>query len=165
MPRWNFLKLFRICSTLMTYKSYDHRCLSSGILTSRKHSRTTSLGSIPSIADLVGFPHCVLLGLRASNIWKSWSFPALMYYDTLRVLWPHETFLKTDRIAFFPHPLFLWLTSITDLLTDRQGQCCSITCKVLYKCGVLGGAPMCSLCKAESLHSRQCPCLLPAEFQ
>jgi len=37
---------------------------------------------------------------RVHNIWKLWSFPTLTYYDTLRVLWPHENFLKINHIAF-----------------------------------------------------------------
>lgn len=87
------------------------------------------------------------------------------------VLWSHETFLKTEHIAFFsflpaylsflfsflsffsPSLFFLSLPFPLPLLPLKPslpfprclagswGHCCSVTYKVLYKCKVLCGSP------------------------
>lgn len=159
--------------------TYGHKHLSSGSLASRKHRRTAVLVSVPSIADLASplvlleepgrvgvlcFRHDICLDItffssqcqdfKACNIWKFWSFAALKFYDALSPLVPWN--LKDRLPACLPSSLVHSPPPLPSqpppiCLADSQGHCCSVTCKVLYHCGVLDRitTDLCFLCPRQ----------------
>lgn len=142
--------------------------LASGSLASREHSGTTGIEAVTRMAGLA-FPF-VLLEEETGRVEilcfreRVWLVVMLAHLDGLVwtsrlitfgncgpfqpwnsvMLWvprPHETLLKTDHTAFPPTPLFFNLfVYLKDCRWPRPWHWCSVTCKVLWKSRVLGGA-------------------------